>query len=666
MDDDDRSEPLNDEERLERAVQWLKREPAFRCVSRRLLADMLVTDGFQKIDPAEIDPRRTAILVLTNGGLRGFAGPGETFTFLPEGAYLSHDLEFARFTAPPAGRPIGVHITWEEFRALPPALLSSIHADGLYPHEVELVRGALTPEAIWVTCDPDLAFPMLPLAFALAEAVAKDTQRPTCLIAFKSGKAIVHKWLEGRLDPPMPLAPLTTIGDLCEWLGPDATAVCRIDESDDMRCNGRIFVVNVDAPATLPDAYQARFHRVVYLTDRMPRRAPPFVLARLIEGRKGDPAHHACFNATIVGAAGRVADDGHDDDADGFAVTELRRRAVSHMRGTSRPRIVRDACRLQLDMNALRTRWSEPPEGGDFGSLLDEADRRRIARWARTVTFRRVGLAISGGGAAAYRAAELFAALEEADVPVDVVTGLSGGALIGAYYCWGGRPAVDTAIERGTLFQLVLPVVVATSAPLEMLVDNDVGSARVEDMETRYVPIATRLAPGEEPQSVAIVGGTLGRAVRASGCLPPTFAPAWLHDARYTDGGASTVVPARVARDFGADVVLACNVIPGVERSNPFDDHPLGRLLHRYTPVGRVIDLYAWYSHFWSEISRQFGEDADVYLEFERDSLPFLESFEWWNARGIARRARHQHPRVARSVAKLKHAWERLQKRPET
>src|SRR6185369_1286649 len=109
----------------------------------------------------------------------------------------------------------------------------------------------------------------------------------------------------------------------------------------------------------------------------------------------------------------------------------------------------------------------------------------------------------------------------------------------------------------GPLIQLTVPLALVTTWPLEMVIDRMLDGTRVEDLEIRLAAVAVALPPDDSPMTEVVVRGTLGEAVRVSGTLPPVFAQTVKRGMRFTDGGAGSVVPAQVARDFGADLVLA-------------------------------------------------------------------------------------------------------------
>jgi predicted acylesterase/phospholipase RssA len=165
------------------------------------------------------------------------------------------------------------------------------------------------------------------------------------------------------------------------------------------------------------------------------------------------------------------------------------------------------------------------------------------------------------------------------------------------------------------------------------------------------------LPPTDLPMTAVVVRGTVGEAVRVSGTLPPVFAETVKGGMRYTDGGAGTIVPAQVARDFGADIVLACNAIPGPSRSNPLPEW-LARALTIGVPLlQRQIDFFAWHSYFWRQASHRFLREADAAFEFKPEDLSLMEAGMWLRSRNIVEDAKSEIPRITEVVQDMYTKW---------
>ena len=110
------------------------------------------------------------------------------------------------------------------------------------------------------------------------------------------------------------------------------------------------------------------------------------------------------------------------------------------LRGPRESRMAPQRAELVLlhDGNLLRgaaARWLAVQPGSSPPSHHAPAD---IARLARMLTGRGVGLVLSGGGARGFAHIGIVKALREAGVPIDLVGGTSMGAILGAgvAQCW--------------------------------------------------------------------------------------------------------------------------------------------------------------------------------------------------------------------------------------
>jgi NTE family protein len=420
---------------------------------------------------------------------------------------------------------------------------------------------------------------------------------------------------------------------------------------------GHVLVVNPDRPRELPGiAPEVLFDQVTYVTDRIPDEVPPVFARRMAWLKDGEPF----FNSFVASIVRRPAPptsllSGLVDRLLSSPQSPFGTRRIGP---AARGNVYRDACPVLIDVPALDKAWTAL--GGapkPFLTAVDSSIADGARRWARAVTNERYGVALSGGGAAAFRSVAVLEAMADNSYHVDVLGGLSGGALVGAYYCAhrSARGVERFARDRGPLLQVILPVVFLTTYPLELLVDFDLNYARVEDCPIRFAAVTTALSlePKTPPVTKVVERGTFGEAVRASGTLPPAFAPTEKNRERFTDGGAASMVPSRVVRDCGADYVLAANLIPGPENSNPFEDYRLGRFARERTPIGRLLDMWTWYAYLWSQASREAGDEADVFFDFKPEAVSFLDCFNWWGAEDIVRRARGESARIDDDVRRL-------------
>jgi NTE family protein len=183
-----------------------------------------------------------------------------------------------------------------------------------------------------------------------------------------------------------------------------------------------------------------------------------------------------------------------------------------------------------------------------------------------------IGLALGSGGARGLAHIGVIQVLEEHEVVVDVVTGSSIGALVGALYCSGSDGVALHRIASDTTLLKIIPLFDPSlrhgflgGTKLERLIKEFVGGRRVEECRIPLAVIATDLRSGEV---VVYREGDLASVVRASISVPWVFRPVEIDGRLLADGGLSMPVPAEPARDIGADVVIAVDL----DWERPFSD----------------------------------------------------------------------------------------------
>ncbi len=180
----------------------------------------------------------------------------------------------------------------------------------------------------------------------------------------------------------------------------------------------------------------------------------------------------------------------------------------------------------------------------------------------------RNALVLGGGAARGFAHVGVVRALEEAGFKPDLVVGCSMGALVGAFCADGVRSHIMRGITRmvsGTKKKAsdFIPAKPSASALFdaskieEFLVDF-FGQRKIEELSTPFACVAVDIIEGQE---LVFDSGLVAPAVRASISIPGVFPPLRRGKMILVDGGLLDPVPVRVARDMGAERVLAVNVI---------------------------------------------------------------------------------------------------------
>lgn len=181
-----------------------------------------------------------------------------------------------------------------------------------------------------------------------------------------------------------------------------------------------------------------------------------------------------------------------------------------------------------------------------------------------------VAVVLGGGGPRGFAHIGVLAALESAGIEPDLVVGSSIGAVIGALYA-DGVSAADMESLAMTLNPLRFASVslrgaAGSGSALESFVNERVGDKPLQSLRRPLVAVAVRKLDG---QPVAFSRGNTGVAVRASSAMPGRFAPTRIRGVDYIDGDEVSPVPIRVAREFGADVIIAVDVSAHLSSTPP-------------------------------------------------------------------------------------------------
>lgn len=173
-----------------------------------------------------------------------------------------------------------------------------------------------------------------------------------------------------------------------------------------------------------------------------------------------------------------------------------------------------------------------------------------------------VGLVLGAGGSRGFAHVGVLKALEAAGIEADVIVGVSSGAVVAALHAGGMRAAAleaaALAIEDYDLLDFTLfgPGYIEG----ERLQDYINDTLRGRPIEALQKPFAVVVAERTTSRMAIFTRGNTGVAVRASASVPKLFWPVKIKGTEYVDGGVASRVPASVARDMGADIVIAVDV----------------------------------------------------------------------------------------------------------
>jgi NTE family protein len=271
---------------------------------------------------------------------------------------------------------------------------------------------------------------------------------------------------------------------------------------------------------------------------------------------------------------------------------------------------------------------------------LDRASPRvaaALGRIARAIAHRRVGIALSGGGAWGYAHCVLLRGLVQAGIPIDVVAGSSFGSVVGAMYACHGLNGLDRLEEIHWKAGVVAALSTVSTWPVERAIMHWCGNPDLAELDPTFLPVAVDVLTCRE---TAFRSGPLATGVRASCAFPGVYGPAICDGRRYVDGAITNNVPVSALRDEGADFVIASTIMPApAPRSLEHHATWLGRVWAELSPIGRARDIMRSLLLLGHSVSRELASTADVV--FSPDLTPYL-LHEWGKAPQIMTLAERQ------------------------
>jgi NTE family protein len=247
---------------------------------------------------------------------------------------------------------------------------------------------------------------------------------------------------------------------------------------------------------------------------------------------------------------------------------------------------------------------------------------------------KRIGLALGGGGARGLAHIGVLRVLEKEEIPIHLIAGTSIGALVGGAYASGinadelqkkveeylsstefrssAMKAFEAAHAKGEagltqriqtylrnhfyLIQAMFKPGILSNEDFQTTIDYFIPDIKVEETRIPFRAVATDLVSGEQ---ITFSKGSLRHAVMASCAVPGAIAPLKEGERLLSDGGIICTVPSPVARQEGADIVIAVVVDRGIGSEVP----------------RTVVDVYLRVNEIMGERLKQYElASADVVI----------------------------------------------------
>jgi len=186
----------------------------------------------------------------------------------------------------------------------------------------------------------------------------------------------------------------------------------------------------------------------------------------------------------------------------------------------------------------------------------------------------KIALVLGGGAARGFAHVGVIRALEQERVPIDMIVGTSVGSLIGAIYAsdtnsfeleWTAFTLEKDDLFDYALFSAITGMGLVKGNKLEAFVKTKNRTANIENLKLPFTAVATDLNRGTR---VVLDRGSVAKAVHASSAIPGVFNPVDHQGRLLVDGGMMDNIPISVAREKGADIVIAVDISENVTNFN--------------------------------------------------------------------------------------------------
>jgi NTE family protein len=253
----------------------------------------------------------------------------------------------------------------------------------------------------------------------------------------------------------------------------------------------------------------------------------------------------------------------------------------------------------------------------------------------------RVALVLGSGGVRGMAHVGVLEELIAAGIPIDLIVGCSAGSIVGALYAdtLSVEKTKRAVAELRTHSILDISLLhcrfgLSQSKLLYRVLDQHLKAEQFKQLKVPLVIVASDLHTGE---LVPLGGGDLVKAIQASCSIPFVFVPCKHLGRVLVDGGVINPVPVQVARDLGAQLIIAVDLAELLPQTLP-------------TNLFGVATRSAEIAFLWQndECTRQ----ADIVIRPRTcDCGAFDDSKKWQIYEAGKNAAREQLPRIVQALA---------------
>lgn len=185
----------------------------------------------------------------------------------------------------------------------------------------------------------------------------------------------------------------------------------------------------------------------------------------------------------------------------------------------------------------------------------------------------RLALVLGGGGARGMAHLGVLEEFEKANIPIDMLVGCSVGGIVGALYAdCPSAQAVRRLLEPLKKWDILDVNIrycrygIVHGRSLKKFLNQNLKAKYFEELQIPLYVVATDLIAGE---MIIFSKGSIIPAVHASSAVPFLFAPVLYYGRMLVDGGVINPIPVVVAKQVGADLVVAVDLSQLIPKTCP-------------------------------------------------------------------------------------------------
>ena len=260
---------------------------------------------------------------------------------------------------------------------------------------------------------------------------------------------------------------------------------------------------------------------------------------------------------------------------------------------------------------------------------------KTIRRVSRQLGDCLIGLALGAGAAQGLAHIGVLKVIERHNIPIDILSGTSMGALIGALWASGkNADEIEKVVSRFKTKMSVLRLVDLTLPRKGLIKGREIrrflvsqfGDKTFRDLRLPFKVITCDIKTREE---IVLEEGSLVDAVMASVAIPGVFEPVKVGERFLVDGGIINPLPTNVLMKMSVAKIIAVNTLPSPE--------DIQRSKRKFSNIFDVIvNSVQAGEYLLAEISCQ---DADIAL---RPIVPTVDWYEFYESEKIVKKGEEE------------------------